>query len=79
MSSSPPSRTAAIVDAPPDLAAWVNWFAGAEIPVLRDTADSLEAAYPLRFLRETWRHDVPDREAQLAFLQRWPGPTERTT
>ncbi len=43
MSSSLPAHGAETVEAPPDLAAWANWFAGAEIPVLRDTADSLEA------------------------------------
>ena len=43
MSTSLSAHGAETVEAPPDLAAWVNWFAGAEIPVLRDTADSLEA------------------------------------
>jgi HD-like signal output (HDOD) protein len=43
MSSSLLAHGAEPVVAPPDLAAWANWFAGAEVPVLRDTADSLEA------------------------------------
>lgn len=33
---------------------------------------ALEAAYPLRFLARPDYKDVPDREAQLAFLARWP-------
>lgn len=43
MSSSLPACGADPVEAPSDLGAWTTWFAGAEIPVLRDTADSLEA------------------------------------
>lgn len=43
MSSSLPARKSPPVQAPPDLAGWTRWFAGAEIPVLRDTADALEA------------------------------------
>ena len=36
---------------------------------------ALEPAYPLRFLhREGYEH-VPDREAQLAFMARWPSAT----
>jgi tRNA-Thr(GGU) m(6)t(6)A37 methyltransferase TsaA len=33
---------------------------------------SLEAAYPMKFLGRADYHDVPDRAAQLAFLARWP-------
>ena len=33
---------------------------------------SLEAAYPMKFLGRADYHNVPDREAQLAFLARWP-------
>lgn len=33
---------------------------------------ALEAAYPMRFLSRADYRDVPDREAQLAFLARWP-------
>ena len=32
---------------------------------------ALEAAYPMKFLGRTDYKDVPDREAQLAFLARW--------
>ncbi len=55
--------------------------------------DSLEAAYPLRFLGDAEREGIPDRNAQLAFIARWkqekgvtdsptvrgvkPGPTTR--
>lgn len=33
---------------------------------------ALEPAYPMRFLTRPGYEDVPDREAQLAFLARWP-------
>jgi tRNA-Thr(GGU) m(6)t(6)A37 methyltransferase TsaA len=33
---------------------------------------ALEPAYPMKFLRRADYQDVPDREAQLAFLARWP-------
>jgi len=33
--------------------------------------DSLEAAYPLRFLEDPNRHGIPDQEAQLAFIAHW--------
>jgi hypothetical protein len=33
---------------------------------------SLEPAYPMKFLSRADYHNVPDREAQLAFLARWP-------
>ncbi len=36
---------------------------------------ALEAAYPLSFLVRPDYLDVPDREAQLAFLKRWPTKT----
>lgn len=32
----------------------------------------IEAAYPMRFLLRAGYQDVPDRDAQLAFLARWP-------
>lgn len=35
---------------------------------------ALEAAYPMRFLIREGHEAVPDREAQLAFLARWPDP-----
>ena len=33
---------------------------------------SLEPAYPMRFLTRPGYDAVPDREAQMAFLARWP-------
>ena len=33
---------------------------------------ALEPAYPLRFLNDPERPDVPDCDAQLAFMARWP-------
>jgi len=43
MTSSSPAPAPPPVDAPHDLAAWTRWFAGAEIPVLPETAEALEA------------------------------------
>ncbi|MDB6026973.1 MAG: tsaA [Verrucomicrobiales bacterium] len=36
------------------------------------TVLALEAAYPRRFLNDPKLEDIPDCEAQLAFLSRWP-------
>ena len=33
--------------------------------------DSLEAAYPLRFLMDPSRSGIPDQQAQLAFIAHW--------
>ncbi|MEO6245289.1 MAG: tRNA (N6-threonylcarbamoyladenosine(37)-N6)-methyltransferase TrmO [Opitutaceae bacterium] len=33
---------------------------------------ALEPGYPLRFLHREGYQDLPDRDAQLAFLERWP-------
>ena len=44
---------------------------------VRDAAVEILAvkpSFPVRFLLEAWREEIPDREAQLAFLQRWPCP-----
>lgn len=44
--------------------------------------DSLEAAYPLRFLLDPAREGIPDQPAQLAFIERWKqekGVTDRPT
>lgn len=44
---------------------------------VRDTVVEILAvkpSFPVRFLLEAWREEIPDREAQLAFLQRWPCP-----
>lgn len=38
------------------------------------TVHALDAAYPHRFLDDLTLRDVPDREAQKAFLARWPRP-----
>jgi HD-like signal output (HDOD) protein len=46
MSSSLPTGEAQQAEPPRDLAAWTRWFEHAEIPVLRETADSLEALRP---------------------------------
>jgi tRNA-Thr(GGU) m(6)t(6)A37 methyltransferase TsaA len=36
------------------------------------SVQAIEAAYPMKFLTRADYKDVPDREAQLAFLARWP-------
>jgi tRNA-Thr(GGU) m(6)t(6)A37 methyltransferase TsaA len=44
---------------------------------VRDTAVEILAvkpSFPVRFLLESWREEIPDREAQSTFLQRWPCP-----
>jgi tRNA-Thr(GGU) m(6)t(6)A37 methyltransferase TsaA len=33
-----------------------------------------EPSYPVRFLTEAWRTGIPDHDAQLDFLSRWPCP-----
>ena len=43
MTISSPGPASPSVEAPHDLAAWTRWFAGAEIPVLPETAEALEA------------------------------------
>jgi HD-like signal output (HDOD) protein len=43
MTSSSSALTPLRADAPRDLAAWTRWFVAAEIPVLAETADALEA------------------------------------
>ena len=43
MTSSSPVSAAQPVEAPRDVAAWTRWFAAAEIPVLPETAEALEA------------------------------------
>ena len=43
MTSSSPAPAPQQVEAPRDLAAWTRWFAAAEIPVLPETAEALEA------------------------------------
>jgi tRNA-Thr(GGU) m(6)t(6)A37 methyltransferase TsaA len=36
------------------------------------TVRALETGYPLRFLTREGYEDIPDRDAQMAFLARWP-------
>lgn len=48
------------------------WRAEFVVDDARVTITAIETGYPLRFLtREEYRR-IPDREAQLAFLARWP-------
>lgn len=49
-----------------------SWHALFRVEGTRVTIIAIEAAYPMRFLLESWRQDVPDREAQLAYVARWP-------
>ena len=53
--------------------AWLAWFL-----VEGDSVTILELApsFKLRFLTREDYLDVPDREAQLAFLERWPSKVE---
>ncbi|MEO5882392.1 MAG: HDOD domain-containing protein [Caldimonas sp.] len=43
MTSATPAPAPLRVDSPPDLEAWTRWFVAAEIPVLPETAEALEA------------------------------------
>ena len=43
MTSSSPAPAPQRLDAPHDLAAWTHWFASADIPILPETAEALEA------------------------------------
>ena len=49
------------------------WRAIYRIRELEVLVEALEPAYPGRFLRDAARDYVPDRAAQLAFLECWPG------
>jgi len=51
------------------------WRAVFTLDGKRVSVIALEAAYPLSFLVRPDYKDVPDREAQLAFLARWPAKT----
>ena len=46
MTSPSPAPATQRVDAPHDLSAWTRWFAAADIPVLAETAEALEALRP---------------------------------
>lgn len=68
-----PHRTRRIVRRGPLLeiacGAWRAWF-DVDGSVVR--IHSLRVGFPRRFLLDPTRTQVPDREAQLAFLARWP-------
>jgi tRNA-Thr(GGU) m(6)t(6)A37 methyltransferase TsaA len=51
--------------------AWRATFSVAESTVI---VHALDAGFPLRFLADLTLLDVPEREAQCAFLSRWPRP-----
>ncbi|MBS0630825.1 MAG: tRNA (N6-threonylcarbamoyladenosine(37)-N6)-methyltransferase TrmO [Verrucomicrobia bacterium] len=51
--------------------AWRGYFAVADTTV---TITALDAAYPMRFLTREGYDEIPDRDAQVAFLARWPSP-----
>lgn len=48
------------------------WRAVFRVDETKVSVLSLEPAYPLRFLTRDGHEQVPDREAQLAFMERWP-------
>ena len=48
------------------------WRASFRVDQLRVEVLALEPAYPLRFLTREGYEEVPDRDAQLAFMARWP-------
>ncbi len=48
------------------------WRAVFEVGTGEVRVTGLEVGYPRRFLEDLERRSVPDREAQLAFLERWP-------
>lgn len=50
------------------------WFAVFAVKGNHVEVEALEAGYPAEFLKWT---DVPDREAQLAYLRQWPRQTTR--
>jgi tRNA-Thr(GGU) m(6)t(6)A37 methyltransferase TsaA len=35
---------------------------------------AVKPSFPVRFLLESWRDEIPDHDAQSAFLQQWPCP-----
>ena len=54
--------------------AWRAEF-GVEGPAV--TVNAVETGYPLRFLTREGYEEVPDRDAQMAFLERWPEAPQR--
>ena len=55
------------------------WRAAFALEAESVTVTALETGYPLRFLTREGYEAVPDREAQLAFLSRWPERQAETT
>lgn len=53
--------------------AWLAWFSVKEEVV---QVEELAPSFKLSFLNREDYHDVPDREAQLAFLEKWPKDEE---
>ena len=51
-----------------------SWRAEFRVQGLQIEIRAVKPSFPVRFLLESWREGIPDREAQLAFLQRWPCP-----
>jgi hypothetical protein len=51
-----------------------SWRAEFRVQCLQIEIRAVKPSFPVRFLLEPWRQEIPDREAQLAFLQRWPCP-----
>lgn len=49
------------------------WRAVFGVDTERVNVLAIEPGFPLRFLTRSGYEDVPDREAQMAFLERWPG------
>lgn len=54
------------------------WRARFHVRAAQVTILWLEPGYPRRFLTDPARDILPDREAQLAFLERWPPVPEET-
>lgn len=51
------------------------WRAAFDVSDTVVKVNALETGYPLRFLTREGYEAVPDREAQMAFLERWPDLT----
>lgn len=51
-----------------------TWRAEFQVHDLQIEIRALKPSFPVRFLLESWREGIPDRDAQLVFLQRWPCP-----
>lgn len=51
-----------------------SWRAEFRLQGLQIEIRAVKPSFPVRFLLEPWRQKIPDREAQLAFLGRWPCP-----